>query len=209
MSRTRLQNSLDSHRQLFVQKAEAVSATVKTVRYLEQAMDHCIGLCLSKDPKSVSTDAHRRPPDGTKRIAAPAIGPRATEIFAAICREKKIDLLRSHIRDHLRDQADRLDVGFTVADYGIAETGTLVLDSTEEDIRLATMFCDIHVAVLPASKIARRTADVELEIADMLKPSGGYVAFITGASRTADIERVLAIGVHGPRELHILIMEES
>jgi L-lactate dehydrogenase complex protein LldG len=148
------------------------------------------------------------PPEGAKRIAAPAIGPRATEIFAAICRKNKIDLLQSDIRGSLRDQPGRLAVGFTVAEYGIAETGTLVLDSAEEDIRLATMFCDIHVVILPASKIAARDTDIEPEVEKMLKPPGGYVAFITGASRTADIERVLAIGVHGPRELHILIMEE-
>lgn len=42
-----------------------------------------------------------------------------------------------------------------------------------------------------------------------MKKTPNYLAFITGASRTADIERVLALGVHGPLELHILILEDQ
>ena len=53
----------------------------------------------------------------------------------------------------LRSRANDLYTGFTRADYGIAETGSLVLESTSEDLRLATMLSEVHVAVLPKSKI--------------------------------------------------------
>jgi L-lactate dehydrogenase complex protein LldG len=66
------------------------------------------------------------------------------------------------------------------------------------------------VALLPVSKIKPDVTALENEINAVLKAEGSsYYAFITGASRTADIERVLTIGVHGPQELHILIMEEN
>jgi L-lactate dehydrogenase complex protein LldG len=45
-------------------------------------------------------------------------------------------------------------------------------------------------------------------VRDLSKDGPAYVAFVTGASRTADIERVLAIGVHGPLEMHILLLED-
>jgi L-lactate dehydrogenase complex protein LldG len=62
--------------------------------------------------------------------------------------------------------------------------------------------------VLPAEKIKPTSEALENKLNNELKGnSASYIAFITGASRTADIERVLAIGVHGPIELHILIME--
>jgi L-lactate dehydrogenase complex protein LldG len=72
------------------------------------------------------------------------------------------------------------------------------------------MLAETHVAVLPATKIKPDTAALENEMNTILKKDASvYYAFITGASRTADIERVLTIGVHGPQELHILIIEEN
>lgn len=107
----------------------------------------------------------------------------------------------------LRERAGRIHTALTPADWGIADTGTLVIDSAGEDIRLATMLAEIHVALLPVAKIHADTQSLADLMDGMLKSKNpSYLAFITGASRTADIERVLAIGVHGPRELHILLM---
>ena len=81
------------------------------------------------------------------------------------------------------------------------------MDSTSEDFRIATMLCETHVAVLPKSRIVPDVMSLEDELASALKTAPKYLAFISGASRTADIERVLTIGVHGPQELHLLILE--
>jgi L-lactate dehydrogenase complex protein LldG len=102
-----------------------------------------------------------------------------------------------------------IDIGLTFIDYGNAETGTLVIDSSSEDVRLSTMVSEIHIGILPKSKIRPSAYDLENELQETMQTAPSYLAFITGASRTADIERVLALGVHGPLELHILLLEDN
>ena len=100
------------------------------------------------------------------------------------------------------------EVGITTAQAAIAETGTLVLDSSCERNRLVSVVPPVHIAVVAASKI-RETLGETLA---MLQ-SGGEVSpaitFITGPSRTADIELTLTIGVHGPQELYIIVDESK
>ncbi len=50
---------------------------------------------------------------------------------------------------------------------------------------------------------------MEADLVGLMESPPSYVAFITGASRTADIERVLTIGVHGPQELHVLLLKDQ
>jgi L-lactate dehydrogenase complex protein LldG len=98
--------------------------------------------------------------------------------------------------------------GLTGANFAIAATGTVVLESTAEALRLATTLPATHFVLLDPRKIvADSTAAVPLlrELHRHLPQA--YLAYITGPSRTADIERVLTIGVHGPKELHVLLCE--
>jgi L-lactate dehydrogenase complex protein LldG len=98
--------------------------------------------------------------------------------------------------------------GVTGANFAIADTGTLVLESTDETVRLATTLPERHFALLDPRKIvADGLAAVEPLEAFHRSAPRNYLAYISGPSRTADIERVLTIGVHGPRELHILLIE--
>lgn len=95
----------------------------------------------------------------------------------------------------------------TSANFAISDSGTLALESTSEEVRLATMLAEKHFVIFDPDKVLPDAiaAAAPMRAFHQRDPKN-YVAFITGPSRTADIERVLTIGVHGPRELHILMM---
>ncbi len=110
------------------------------------------------------------------------------------------------VQDDLRQGAAIAAVGVTGANFAFAATGTVVLESTAEDIRLATTLPEHHVVLLdPAKILVDDLAAVPHLRTFHQNSSRNYLAYITGPSRTADIERVLTIGVHGPKELHILL----
>ena len=96
------------------------------------------------------------------------------------------------------------DVGITTAQAAIAETGTLVLDSARERHRLVSLVPPVHIAIVNASTIYATLGET-LSVLQNGKELSPAVTFITGPSRTADIELTLTIGVHGPQELYVII----
>ncbi|HEX5053953.1 MAG TPA: lactate utilization protein C [Planctomycetota bacterium] len=101
------------------------------------------------------------------------------------------------------EQLFAADVGITGAQWAIAETGTLVLDSAQERHRLASLLPPVHIALLPVSRLLCSMGEV-LKTLD--RPLPCAATFVTGPSRTADIELKLIVGVHGPRELHVVVV---
>jgi L-lactate dehydrogenase complex protein LldG len=98
--------------------------------------------------------------------------------------------------------------GITFCNFCLADSGTVVLESTDEEIRLATTLPEIHfILVDPATILKDNLAAVDPMTAFHQGNDPKLIAYITGPSRTADIERVLTIGCHGPREVHILLVE--
>jgi L-lactate dehydrogenase complex protein LldG len=98
------------------------------------------------------------------------------------------------------------DVGITSAQFGIAETGTLVIESDKEFNRLTSLIPPIHICILEASKLRNNLGETLSELERDLSKS---ITFITGQSRTSDIELTLALGVHGPKELFVFIVENE
>jgi L-lactate utilization protein LutC len=100
------------------------------------------------------------------------------------------------------------EVGITKAQAGIAETGTLVLDSSAEKNRLVSLVPPVHIAILDASRIHTTLGETlaALQSGEEVSPA---ITFITGPSRTADIELTLAIGVHGPQELYVIVVQNK
>jgi L-lactate utilization protein LutC len=98
------------------------------------------------------------------------------------------------------------DVGITTAQAAIAETGTLVLESDTERHRLVSLVPPVHIAIVDAESIVPTLGDaLKLVARENALDMSRTVTFITGPSRTADIELTLAIGVHGPKELYVIL----
>lgn len=200
--------------QMFTEKAELVSAFVTRIASEDEALKYVVDLCGKKDAcellasgcEADLSDKAEALCDAKQQkvIAAPGLKKDLYKKLGTQCKKAGFDLIDSGLREHLAG----VDIGFNVADYGIAETGTLMIDCPSEDLRLATMVSEFHVCVLPKAKIKKDSYAVEKMMLTRMKKAPDYMAYVTGASRTADIERVLALGVHGPLELHILILED-
>jgi L-lactate dehydrogenase complex protein LldG len=103
------------------------------------------------------------------------------------------------------------DLGVTAVDYAVAETGSLVLCSRAGQDRLVSLLPPLHVALLPPSALVPSLdALPPLLRSDLEDPAGASnIVFITGPSRTADIELSLTQGVHGPKALHVIAWDNE
>jgi L-lactate dehydrogenase complex protein LldG len=99
---------------------------------------------------------------------------------------------------------DGIVVGLTGAQGGLADTGTLALVSGPGRGRLASLLPPVHIAVLSTRKLYP-SLPAFLAANPTAASEGSNLVFITGPSRTADIELTLSMGVHGPKEIHVII----
>jgi len=112
------------------------------------------------------------------------------------------------VDEDFRRRGAQAAAGLTGANFGIAATGTVVLESTDETVRITTTLPEKHFVLLDPRKILATADEAVPLLSDFHRQlPQAYLAYISGPSRTADIERVLTIGVHGPAELHILLLE--
>jgi len=177
--------------QEFTKKASAAAAKVTAIQSFEDAVDYCVNLCESLQNPDQPT------------LAAPLFRSSRSLQLESASQRADIRLITENLREYLQG----IDVGFTEVDFGIADTGTIVLNCPDENLRLATMVCDYHVCLLQKSNIVANSDALTDQLNRFMQNTPNYTAFISGPSRTADIERVLTIGVHGPLELHILLLE--
>ena len=120
------------------------------------------------------------------------------------------DLARNS-REQIRQASARADIGLTTADFAIAETGTLVLMSSQQQGRLASLLPHTHIAIVSEDALVPTFADVVklLRLRRLTSPDGRLptnISLHTGPSRTADIEQTLHRGMHGPKDAHVILV---
>lgn len=116
----------------------------------------------------------------------------------------------SRSRETLRQEMIDADIGITGADYAVAETGSVVVLPRAGLSRLVSLAPPVHLALVRPQDVVDTLDDVfllrRLDYYRNGRDMGSYLNFITGPSRTADIEQTLVVGVHGPKEVHMIIL---
>jgi L-lactate dehydrogenase complex protein LldG len=107
--------------------------------------------------------------------------------------------------DVTREKAAASKVGISQLDWAMANTGSLIQDAAPVDRRLVSTLPNIHIAVVQTDRLV---PDLPAVLGKIRPEQTNYISFITGPSRTADIERVLTIGVHGPEKLVIVFVDQ-
>ena len=97
-------------------------------------------------------------------------------------------------------------VSVTSALYGIAETGTLMLVSGEQSATSLNFLPDYHIVVLPVEQMVLRMEDAWDGLRERFPTMPRTVNFISGPSKTADVEQTVEYGAHGPRCLHVILL---
>lgn len=111
--------------------------------------------------------------------------------------------------DDIHEPIGSAHIGITAADFGIAETGTLVEFSADDAIRLVSSLPRTHVAILLHETIVPTLTDAAPRLRRAFEdhPNGFTASFLSGPSRTGDIELILTLGVHGPENAHAIVLD--
>ena len=118
-------------------------------------------------------------------------------------REKEVHFVGLSEGD-LKSFCAAADVGLTGAEAGLAETGTLALTSGPGKSRMVSLLPPVHIALLPTSSLV---ADIFSWHPPEDLPANLF--FISGPSKTADIEQTLSVGVHGPKRFMVVLYHDE
>ena len=169
---------------------QALQARTYRAHSVEELRETLGGICLSYGPTAIGCE--ERPFLRNLELGFP--------VFPA---QEKVTWRTEHWRSFQEIQA-----GLTGVDYALADTGTLILISGNSGGRWLSLAPPVHIALLPGERILPGLDDF-LDLfpeGEMFLSQGSAVTFISGASRTADIELNLVHGAHGPKELHVVTL---
>ncbi|MFQ6069009.1 MAG: LUD domain-containing protein [Candidatus Aminicenantales bacterium] len=153
-------------------------------------------------------------------ITGPALHKTKEEIAELLSRKLKSNIapqakeIVRAAREKMREYFFKAEAGISGANLAVAESGTLMIISNEGNARLTTTLPPLHIALITTEKFVETLEQAAVIAKTLVTASSGhkltaYVSFITGPSRTTDVEKELVIGVHGPEELHVIILDNG
>lgn len=121
-----------------------------------------------------------------------------------LLRRTGVDLAERHVREDLA----QCDVSITGCEYLVARTGSIVLSAAQGSGRSTSVYAPIHICIAWSHQLV---PDIKEALQGMRDKYGdklpSQIVFATGPSRTADIEKTLVVGVHGPKEVYLFLVE--
>ena len=102
------------------------------------------------------------------------------------------------------------DVAITCCEYLVARTGTLVMSTVQQSGRTASVYTPVHICVAYSSQLVNDVNDaLQLMKEKYADNFPSFTTFASGPSRTADIEKTLVTGVHGPKEVFCFLIDNN
>ncbi len=105
------------------------------------------------------------------------------------------------------DDLGDCDAAITLCTHLVARTGTIVLSSKELSGRTSSVYAPIHICIAYADQLVYDISDSLVKFKENLDNLPSMISFATGPSRTADIEKTLVVGVHGPKEVYCFLID--
>ena len=169
----------------FIQELEALGGHGVQAESLEEAREYVLDLAQEREAKLLV----RWVVEYLDELAADE-PLRETGVEVALWRDIQI--------------AARADIGLSTATWAIAETGSLVLEHGPGQGRSVTLLPPTYVAILPVDRVLRTVPEAIQRYAGGTLPAN--VCFHTGPSRSGDIEMSLVVGMHGPGDVHVILV---
>jgi L-lactate dehydrogenase complex protein LldG len=107
------------------------------------------------------------------------------------------------------DDLDSCDVAITLCDHLIARTGTIVLSTNQLSGRTASVYAPIHICIAYTHQLVFDISDSLQLFKNEEAHLPSMISYATGPSRTADIEKTLVVGVHGPKEVYCFLVDKA
>lgn len=123
--------------------------------------------------------------------------------------DRLIAAVASQIEERLvKSGLEICDVAITGCEFLVARTGSIVLSAAQESGRNTSVYAPIHICVATTSQLVYDIKDAIQGIREKYgEKLPSLITFATGPSRTADIEKTLVVGVHGPKEVYLFLVE--
>lgn len=172
----------------FSTRLTAVGGHVHTAFDLPAAAEHIVKLAsvLGTDTIWISAELRQR----------------ASNLVAALGRQGIITRVPASPAE-VRDQP----LGLAIAEATIAETGTAILAEPHLESRSVTLMTECLVVICPRAALMPSLTEAGSVLRHISRRGSSYATFVTGPSRTADIERQLTVGVQGPGEFHVILID--